>query len=86
MAGFAGCKGLGVATHVGMLWCKCKQAQYHNSPKLDMPSRTYDMLVNHSRKIQSTTSDHKGHWNNCSLIKYDDFHIEMKNGQRCLNM
>ncbi len=38
LAGFPGCVGSGDATHVGLPKCYYKLAQYHNLPKLNMPS------------------------------------------------
>ncbi len=86
MAGFAGCVGSGDATHIGMLKCYYKLSQYHNSPKLNMPSRTYNIFVNHRRRILSTTSGHPGQWNDKTLIFYDSFATEMRNGQRCAEL
>ncbi len=86
MVGFAGCIGSSNATHVGLLKCYYKQAQYHNSPKLGIPSRIYYIFVNHQTRILSTTSGNPGQWNNKSIINYDDFAVEMKNGYRCSNM
>ena len=43
IAGFPGCIGSQVATHVGMLRCQYRLKQYHDSFKLSMPSRTYNI-------------------------------------------
>ncbi len=63
MAGFADYVGSGDATHVGMLKCYHKLSQYHHSPKLNIPSNTYDIFINQQRRILSTTSGHPGWWN-----------------------
>jgi len=60
IAGFPGCIGSQDATHVGMLRCQYRLKQYHDSFKLPMPSRTYNITVNHRRRILSSTRGHPG--------------------------
>jgi len=50
LAGFHGCIGSSDATHVGLEKCGWRLAQMHKGPKLRMPSRTYNVTVNHRRR------------------------------------
>mmetsp|Transcript_13561 Transcript_13561/g.21152 ORF Transcript_13561/g.21152 Transcript_13561/m.21152 type:complete len:162 (-) Transcript_13561:173-658(-) len=51
IAGLPGALGSQDATHISMQKCHNKLRQYHDSFKLPMPSRTYNMTVNHRRRI-----------------------------------
>ena len=82
MAGFHGCIGSVDATHIGMLKCWHKLAQYHDSFKLPMPSRTYNLTATHRRRILSTTEGHPGRWNDKTLVLYDDLATDLRDGKR----
>ena len=69
LAGFNGCIGSGDATHIGMLKCFYKLKNHHDSFKLNMPTRTYNMTVNHRRRVLSTTQGHPGRWSDKTLIR-----------------
>ena len=72
-AGFHGCLGSSDATHVGMEKCTTWLAQAHMGPKLNMPSRTYNMTVNHRRRILSTTFGHPARWNYKTIQLFDEW-------------
>lgn len=82
MAGFPGCLGSGDATHIGMLRCFYKLRNHHMSFKLPMPTRTYNMTVNHRRRILCTTRGHPGRWSDKTLIRFDDLANQLKKGER----
>jgi hypothetical protein len=79
-AGLPGCVGSQDATHVGMLRCKYLLKQYHDSFKLSMPSRTYNLTVNHRRRILNTTFGHPGRWNDKSIQLYDKLSMDLFSG------
>ena len=54
LAGFAGCVGSSDATHFGMEQLQPPPRKCHKGPKLPMPSRTYNLRVNHRHLILST--------------------------------
>lgn len=78
-AGLPGCVGSQDATHVGMLKCSYHLKQYHDSFKLNMPSRTYNLTVNHRRRIIYTTCGHPGRWNDKTIQLYDKFAMDLFN-------
>jgi hypothetical protein len=80
MAGFNGAVGSSDATHVGMEKCSAWLSQAHSGPKLKLPSRTYNMTVNHRRRILSSTSGHPARWNDKTLQLYDEFMKGLYNG------
>ena len=81
IAGLAGCIGSQDATHVGMNKCHYKLKQFHDSFKLPMPSRTYNMTVNHRRRILSTTHGSPGRWNDKTLQLYDELSTKLRSGE-----
>jgi hypothetical protein len=70
-AGFHGCIGSSDATHVGMEKCSHWLKQAHLGAKLNMASRTYNMTVNHRRRILCTTKGHPARWNDKTLQLFD---------------
>ena len=72
-AGFHGCVGSTDTMHVGMEQFSYRLAQIHWGGKLPMPSRTYNMTVNHRRQILSSTFGHPARWNDKMLQLYDSF-------------
>lgn len=53
--GFHGCVGSTDATHICMERCSYRLANAHRGAKLTLPSRTYNLTVNHRRQILSST-------------------------------
>ena len=58
LAGFPGCIGSSDGTHVGMLNCHSWASINHKGPKLNVPSRTYNTTVTHTRQILGTAFGH----------------------------
>lgn len=73
IAGFAGAVASTDATHIVMEKCKHNLKQYHISHKLNHAARTYNMTVNHRRRILHTTNGHPARWNDKTIILFDDF-------------
>jgi hypothetical protein len=79
-AGFNGCAGSSDATHIGMEKCSHWMKQTHSGGKLPMPSRTYNITVNHRRWILSTTKGHPARWNDKTLQLFDEFLVGLNDG------
>ena len=71
MAGMNGCIGSSDATHVIML--KCSSWATHGSKgfKLNLPARTYNLTVTHSKLILCSTTGHPSTWNDKTLVLFD---------------
>ena len=70
-AGLHGSVGSTDATHIGMERCFYRLKNHHSGGKLSIPSRTYNLTVNHRRRILSSTRGHPGHWNDKTLVLFD---------------
>lgn len=86
LAGLPGCLGSQDATHIGMHRCQYRLRQYHNSYKLPMPTRTYNLTVNHRRRILSSTRGHPGRWNDKTLVLFDELSTGLRDGRMYNNM
>ncbi len=75
------CVGSGDAFQIGMVKYYNKLSQHHNLPKVNMPSRAYNIFVNHWRWILSKTYSHLGWWNDKTFIPYVSFDPNMHNNQ-----
>mmetsp|Transcript_5700 Transcript_5700/g.16054 ORF Transcript_5700/g.16054 Transcript_5700/m.16054 type:complete len:324 (-) Transcript_5700:26-997(-) len=80
-AGFSGCCGSTDATHVSMERCSAWLTQANSGSKLSMPSRTYNVTVNHRRRIMSSTSGHPARWNDKTLQLFDNFLMDLNQGR-----
>ena len=80
MAGFNGCIGSSDATHIAMLNCAAWAQVMHKGYKLSLPSRTYNMTVDHSRWILGSTMGHPATWNDKTLILYDELVCGVRDG------
>ena len=78
MAGFNGCIGSIDTTHVSMERCSHWLWQSNKGFKLNMPSRTYNIAVNHRRKIISSTTGHPARWNDKTLQLFDEFLVALQ--------
>jgi len=77
-AGLPGCIGSMDATHVAIEKCSFRLRQAHLAQKLPYTARTCNLVVNHRRRILSTTSGHPARWNDKSLVKFDPFVMGMR--------
>ena len=80
LAGFSGCIGSSDGTHIGMLNCHSWATINHKGPKLNIPSRTYNTTVTHTRQILGTTFGHPATWNDKTIVLYDELLKGVKNG------
>ena len=81
MAGFDGCIGSSDGTHIPMLKCSQWASNSHKGFKLNVPARTYNVTVDHSRRILGSTTGHPGTWNDKTLILFDDFICDVHKGK-----
>jgi DDE superfamily endonuclease len=72
-AGFVGAVGSTDATHVLHERICYAGRQSHSGYKMPGTTRSYNLTVNHRRKILMSTSGSPGRWNDKTLIKYDTF-------------
>ena len=79
-AGFIGCCGSSDATHVLMDKCTHRLRQAHTSFKLQGAARSYNITVNHRRRILFSTNGHPSRWNDKTLVLFDDFMRGIHNG------
>ena len=80
-AGFDGCIGSSDATHVAMLSCPYWAQNMHKGFKLHCPARTYNVTVDHTRRIIGTTLGHPGTWNDKSVVLFDDLLTKVNKGE-----
>ena len=77
-AGFPGCIGSTDATHIIIDY---RLRQLHLGYKLAHTARTYNMTVNHRRKILHTTAGHPSRFNDQTLLLYNSFINCLNNGK-----
>jgi DDE superfamily endonuclease len=82
MAGFPGCIGSTDATHIPLDKVTAAFRQTHIGYKMgsETTSRTYNLTVNHRRQILHTTTGHPGRWNDKTLIRFDTFMSDLRDG------
>ena len=81
LAGFPGCIGSMDGTHVEHCRISWKHRQAHLSWKLPFTARTYNLVVNHRRRILGTTDGHPARWNDKSLVKFDTIAMDLHEGK-----
>lgn len=81
MAGFPGCVGSADATHITIEKCSHRLRQNHKGGKTKLTTRTYNISVNHRRRIIGTTRGHPGSWNDQTLVLFDSFIRGLKPGK-----
>ena len=64
-----------------MLKCTQWSNNIHKGFKLNVPARTYNVTVDHSRRILGSTAGHPGTWNDKTLILFDEFICSVHNGK-----
>ena len=81
LAGFNGCIGSSDATHIPLLSCPYWAQNNHKGFKLSHPARTYNVTVDHTKRILGTTGGHPGTWNDKTLVLFDKLITKVKNGE-----
>jgi hypothetical protein len=70
-AGFNGAIGSTDATHVAIEKCSYRLRNNHLGPKQHLTTRTFNLTVNHRRRILSTTVGYPGRWNDKTVVLFD---------------
>jgi hypothetical protein len=73
LAGLNGAIGSTDAVHIVLEKVRYKNRNLHLGYKLAHTARTYNVTVNHRRRILSTTSGHPARWNDKTLVLFDKF-------------
>jgi hypothetical protein len=81
LAGFPGAVGSSDATHVVLERVQFKHRQSHLGFKMTHTARTYNITVNHRRRILSTTRGHPARWNDKTLCLFDPFMSKLHSGE-----
>ena len=69
------------ATYIALDNCSHHLKHIHKGFKLSLLSRTYNISVNHHRRILHLTSGHLASWNNKTLQHFDTFMEGVKSGE-----
>lgn len=80
LAGFPGAVGSTDATHILIERLQARFRQSHIGFKMSHTARTYNVTVNHRRRILSTTKGHPARWNDKTLATFDDFMQKINDG------
>ena len=80
LAGLPGCIGSTDATHIIMECCSHRLRQLHMGYKIKHTARTYNLTVNHRRRILGTTTGHPARFNDKTLITFDEFVKGVRDG------
>ena len=80
IAGFPGCIGSTDATYIPLEKDCFSLRQTHLGGKSKSTMRTYNLTCNHRRQILHTMSGHPGRWNDKTLIRFDSFMSELRDG------
>jgi hypothetical protein len=73
LAGFPGCIGSTDATHIAVEKCSYRLKNNHLGGKQHLTTRTFNLTVNHRRRILSTTIGMPGRWNDKTVVLFDNF-------------
>ena len=80
MEEFNGYIGSSDATHIAILNCATWDQFMHKGYRLILSSRTYKMIVDHSRWILGFTIWHPATWNDKTLILYNQLICGLRDG------
>lgn len=79
-AGMHGCVGSVDATHILMIRCPYTRANQHRGFKETGTARTYNLTVNHNRRILCSTRGHPSTWNDKTVCMYDELSVGLHKG------
>jgi hypothetical protein len=80
LAGFAGAIESTDATHIALEKCSYHLKDNHLGAKQHLTTRSFNLTVNHHRRILSTTVGYPGRWNNKTIVLFDPFVKEIYEG------
>ena len=76
MAEMNGYFGSGDATHIMMLNCPSWATNSNKGFKLNLPARTYNITVTHTKIILCSTTGHPSTWNDKTIVLYDPLKMD----------
>jgi hypothetical protein len=77
-AGFPGCVGSLDVTHITMDRCEYNLKNNHLGPKSSLTARTYNICVNHRRRILHSTPGGPARWNDQTMVRFDPFITQIR--------
>ena len=80
IAGFPGCIGSSDATHIRLERVAAGIRQEHCGWKLVETARTFNVTVDHSRQILSSTTGHPARWSDATLARLDPMFDRLNSG------
>jgi hypothetical protein len=72
-AGFLGCVGSLDETHITTDRCEYNLKNNHLGPKSSLTARSYNICVNHHRRILHSTPGVPARWNDQTMVRFDRF-------------
>jgi hypothetical protein len=80
IAGLPGAIGSMDATNILIDKVRYNRRQSHLGFKHSSTARTYNLVVNHRRRILGTTDGHPARWNDKTIVRFDNIAMGLKNG------
>jgi hypothetical protein len=77
-AGFPGCVGSSDATHITTDRCEYNLKNNHLGPKSSLTARSYNICVNHRRRILHSTPGGPARWNDQTMVRFDRFITQIR--------
>ena len=85
-AGFPGCIGSIDCTHITTEGCSANLKNSHLGLKSSNTTRTFNITVNHRRRILHSTRGGPGRWNDQTMVRFDEFISGIRDGTVLENM
>ena len=77
-AGFLGCVGSLDETHITTDRCEYNLKNNHLGPKSSLTARSYNLCVNHRRRILHSTPGGPARWNDQTMVRFDRFITQIR--------
>ena len=77
-SGFPGCVGSSDATHITTDRCEYNLKNNHLGPKSSLTARSYNICVNHRRRILHSTPGGPARWNDQTMVRFDHFITQIR--------
>jgi hypothetical protein len=77
-SGFPGCVGSSDATHITTDRCEYNLKNNHLGPKSSLTARSYNLCVNHRRRILHSTPGGHARWNDQTMVRFDRFITQIR--------
>ena len=80
-AGFDGCIGSADVTHIILEKCQARLKNQNLGGKSSHTTRAFQLVVNHRRQIIASTVGFPGRWNDQTVVRFDDFILDIQRGK-----